>query len=152
RSAVEGWMLWNLTLALRDHNQDRESYEVSLHALKLPPDGLTQSHALIVAYEDLMNGAPSNAFQLIDDIHEPSLRDWDRLLWRMVCTLRDFRRDSSVNGPAHDEAVNRLFVLASETGYLDKDELLLRMHRDAVMRVAQEKGSLLFSLVTRIRL
>ena len=149
REGVESWMLWNLSLALRMENREGESREISQHALGLQPDDLTQAHALFVTFDELMQGDLENAEQRIARINEPTLRDWDRNLWKMVGVLRDLRQSQP---PNHSEAVDRLTGLARETNFFGGSEMLDKLLRRTVLRLAKEQGGSVFALIARVRL
>lgn len=152
RQELEPWMLWNLSLALREEGRDLESYEVSKHSLGLPPSELSQAHALFVIYEEMMQGNWQSANQRLAKINEPTLRDWDRHLWRMINTWQEHQQAGASGLPTHAEAVRRLLRLSSESNYFDGSSVLFKMMRRLALKLAEERGSLLFSAVVRIRL
>lgn len=149
REGAESWMLWNLSLALRMENRDGESREISQHALGLQPDDLTQAHALFVIFDELMQGDLENAEQHAARINEPTLRDWDRNLWKMVGVLRDLRQSQP---PNHSEAIDRLTGLARETNFFGGSEMLDKLLRRAALLLAKEQGSAICDLITRAKL
>ncbi len=149
REAAESWMLWNLSLALRMENRDSDSHEVSQHALNLQPDDLTQAHTLFVIYDELMRGDLSNAEQRMAKINEPTLRDWDRHLWKMAGILRGLRQANSLN---YSEAIDDLIGLERDTNFFGSSEMLDQVLRRTVIRLAKEQGNLLSELVARAKL
>ena len=149
RQGLESWMLWNLSLALRMESRNRESSEVSNHALSLQPDDLTQAHALSVTFDELMQGASDSAEQRIAKINEPTLRDWDRHIWRIVCILRELRQTKTLN---RQEAVSALAGLVRDTQFFGGSEVLEKLARSAMLRLAHEERSTVFDLMTRARL
>jgi tetratricopeptide (TPR) repeat protein len=149
REGAESWMLWNLSLALRMESRDAESHEVSQHSLSLQPDDLTQAHALFVTFDELMRGDLANAEQRIAKINEPTLREWDRHLWKVVGILRDLRQS---NVPNYSEAIDRLIGLTRETNFFGGSEVLDQLLRRTVLRLAKEQGSAIAVLSTRVKL
>lgn len=149
RKGAESWMLWNLSLALRMESRNGESREVSNHALTLQPDDLTQAHALCVTVDELVQGASDSAERRIAKINEPTLRDWDRYLWQVVCILRELRQTKSLN---RQEAVRALAGLVRDTDFFGGSEVLNRLVRSVMLRLAHEEGSTMFDLLTRVRL
>ncbi|HMV86903.1 MAG TPA: tetratricopeptide repeat protein [Blastocatellia bacterium] len=152
RAEVESWMLWNLSVALSTDGRDRESHEVCLHALTLPSDDLTQSHTLLVAFRELLGGKVVEAVSRLSAINEPTLREWDRFLWQIVCALRDFHQMRDIETPNHVETVDRLLELMRETDYFKGSEMLVRLNRQAILYLAKDQGSLIFTLSVRARL
>jgi tetratricopeptide (TPR) repeat protein len=152
RPGVESWMLWNLTIALNTEGRDIESHEVGLHALTLPLDDLTQSHLLLCAFHELLGENIAQAISRITKINEPTLRDWDRLLWQIVCALRDFHQMREAGTPNHIETIDRLIELIRETDYFKGSEMLLKLNRRAIFHLAKDQGSPIFALSVRARL
>jgi cellulose synthase operon protein C len=141
RKGVEPWMLWNLSLACRDKHRDRQSYEISVQALSLPADDLTQSHALLVSFDEMLNGDWDQAKERVGKINEPTLREWDRNLWQIIGVLNDFYRERMDGLAKHVEAINRLFILARKTNFFGGSDLLLSLCRRAVLNVANDRDS-----------
>jgi tetratricopeptide (TPR) repeat protein len=141
RKGVEPWMLWNLSLACRDKNRDRQSYEISLQALSLPVDDLTQAHALLVSFDELLNGDWDQGSERLTKINEPTLREWDRNLWGIICVLADFYRERQAGLGRHADAINRLFQLARKTKFFGGSDLLLDLCRRAVLNLAKDHKS-----------
>lgn len=149
RETAESWMLWNLSLALRMESRNDESREVSLHSLNLQPDDLTQAHALFVTVDDLMQGDLNAAEQRIPRINEPTLRDWDRHLWRMIGVLHELRK---MDSPDYSAAVNQLIGLSRSTNFFGGSEMLDKLLRRIVLQLAKEQGSLFALLMARAKL
>mgnify|MGYP002784196645 CR=1 FL=1 len=149
RKGAESWMLWNLSLALRMESRNDESREVSLHSLNLQPDDLTQAHALFLTVDDLMQGDLNAAEQRIPRINEPTLRDWDRHLWRMIGVLHELRK---MDSPDYSAAVNQLIGLSRSTNFFGGSEMLDKLLRRIVLQLAKEQGSPFFNLMTRAKL
>lgn len=152
RSHVEAWMLWNLAMALRDLNRDRESEEVCRFALSLPPDNLSPVIGLMVAYDEWMKGPSELATGILRDIEAASLRDWDRMLWGIVTALGAYRDPAADTDARFGRAIDDLLNAASESRFFDGDLLLLRLQKEAVDRVAKEKDDYMFWAVARLRL
>lgn len=152
RSGVESWMLWNLTIALSTEGRYTDSHEVSLQALTLPPDDLTQSHSLLCAFHELLGDNIAQALARIAKINEPTLRDWDGLLWQIVCALRDFHQMREAGTPNQLETIDRLIELMRETDYFKGSEMLFKLNRRAILYLAKDQGGTVFFLTVRARL
>jgi cellulose synthase operon protein C len=141
RKGVEPWMLWNLSLACRDKHRDRQSYDISIQALTLPADDMSQSHALLVSFDEMLNGDWNKAQDRVGKINEPTLREWDRNLWQIIGVLIDFYQERIAGREKHVEAIDRLFVLARNTNFFGGSDLLLNFCRRAVLNVANDRQS-----------
>jgi hypothetical protein len=141
RKGVEPWMLWNLSLACRDKRRDRQSYEISIQALSLPADDLTQSHALLVSFDEMLNGDWDKAKDRVGKVNEPTLREWDRNLWQIIGVLNDFNQERMAGLAKHVEAINRLLSLARKTKFFGGSDLLLNLCRRAVLNIANDRDS-----------
>jgi hypothetical protein len=145
-------MLWNLAKALRELKRDRESEEVCRFAFSLPPDNLSQAISLMVAYDEWMMGPSELAAGIMRDIDQASLRDWDRLLWQLVSALGGYRDPAANATSRFSQAIEDLFAASSETRFFGGDQMLIRMQREAIDRVAEEKEDFLFWATARFRL
>ncbi|MCI0387171.1 MAG: tetratricopeptide repeat protein [Acidobacteria bacterium] len=152
RDSIEPWMLWNLSLAYREKNRERESYEVSIQALSLPADDLSQSHALLASIDEMLQGNWDKAKERLQKINEPTLRDWDRNLQKIVGALCDYYQAQIAGLEKHIETINQLFLLARETGFFGGSDLLQKIFRRAVLNVAKEKDNGWFLAMTYGRL
>ncbi|MFN0109481.1 MAG: tetratricopeptide repeat protein, partial [Blastocatellia bacterium] len=145
---LEGWMLWNLALALRTHGRDRESNEVSREAIKLQPDHLTQSNLLLIAFDETLDGDLANANPRIEKINEPTLRDWDNQLFQLIRLLRQFQTERQQGAARFNSTVTKLLgrMLVTDS------ELLTKLARRAIERIAKERNSVWFTLWVKARL
>ncbi|MBO0719729.1 MAG: hypothetical protein J2P41_02850, partial [Blastocatellia bacterium] len=139
RREVEPWMLWNLSLACRDRRRDRQSYEISVQALNLPADDLTQAHALLVSFDEMLRDDWDKARERVEKINEPTLRDWDRNLWQIVGVLHNFFKEKIAGLDRHVDTIDRLLSLVRETNYFEGSGLLLSLCRRAILRVARDR-------------
>ncbi|MBL8190131.1 MAG: tetratricopeptide repeat protein [Acidobacteria bacterium] len=149
RESVESWMLWNLSLALRMESRNAESREVSLQALSLQPDDLTQAHTLLVTMDELLQGDLNAAEQRIVRINEPTLRDWDRHLWRLIGVVHELRK---TNPPNYSAAIDQLISWSRSTNFFGGSDMLDKLLRRIVLQLAKEEGSLFTLLMARAKL
>lgn len=152
RDGVEPWVLWNLTLALRAAGRHQESYEVSTHALTLPPSDVRQSHLLFVILDEMLRDDWPAAAAHMRQINEPTLNDWERQLWQMVNALDEFQQARAAGAASHEATIERLFELTRASNYFDHNEALFAILRRAVLKLALESGSAWLGLLTRARL
>lgn len=152
REKVEPWMLWNLALALRQLKRDRESHDVSEHALTLPPDHTTDPHLLLLAVDDLLRGEYERGQQRLTHINIGALREWDRFLYDLATALLDADHQRNTLQVSHGSIIERLFDLRREVKFVETSPVLRELHRRAVWQVARQSGSLWLQLTAGLRL
>lgn len=152
RKDAESWMLWNLSLALRYADRDSESYEVSSFGATLPPDDLTQAHNLVLAYDEFLLGEFEKASARMAKINEPTLRDWDRHLFRITSVLQEAGQLLREGKPSQSEHVKRLISMERETKYFGDSDLLVRLNHRAALKLANEDNDTILLIQTRLKL
>ncbi len=152
RKDAESWMLWNLSLALRNVERVSNSYEVSSYGVTLPPDNLTQAHALVLAYDEILLGEFEKASARLAKINEPTLRDWDRNLFKIDSILKDAGPADSEGVTSRSDSIDQLFELERKTNYFDNDDLLVKLNRRAALKLAADDGRIILIQKTRLRL
>ncbi|MEK7831312.1 MAG: hypothetical protein AAB401_09525, partial [Acidobacteriota bacterium] len=147
REGVEPWMLWNLALAFRKEDRDRESLEICRQAVTLQPDHMTQSHILFIAFDELLAGDLANATSRLEKINEPTLRDWDSQLLQLVRALERFQSARQQGVADHESTVSELFGQMRET----ESDVLISLGRRAIQFVTEDRDNAFFTLWVKAR-
>jgi hypothetical protein len=119
--------------------------------LSLPPYDLTQSHALLVSFDELLDGDWDRAGDRVGKINEPTLREWDQYLWQIIRVLNDFYKDRIAGLMLHVEAIDRLIALARTTNFFEGNKLLFTLCRRAALSIANDRKSGWLSALTYLR-
>ncbi len=145
RDELEAWMLWNLALALRKEGRDLESNKVCRYAITLQPDHTTQSIVLLLALDELIEGDLVGAAARLENVNEPTLREWDRELLNLVRALEQFRKAQRQGSPQYMSTV-RYFL---SQAHVTESEVIVKIGQRATNLVLQEKNNFFFTLLIR---
>ncbi len=152
REKLEPWMLWNLVLALRQAGREREGYQISRHALTLPPDHTTDPHHLLLAVDELLNDKYDEAAKRMEHVNVSALREWDRFVYELATALLDADHARNSLQVSHWTIADRLFEARRAAKFFEGSAILIKLHRRAVLKVAKQSGSALLMVWVGIRL
>jgi tetratricopeptide (TPR) repeat protein len=148
REDARPWMLWNYALALRYLKREREAYVVGKEALNLPEDHLSNSHRLMLALDDALEGEMASAKSGHEQINASSLREWDRFVYEMLGDLFNFHYWRERGRDTSRENISHLLRLAQEAKFFRPGTPLVKAHRRIVMNIARTSED--FPLLMRV--
>jgi tetratricopeptide (TPR) repeat protein len=156
RKELEPWMLWNLVLALHQRRQLKTAYEVSEHALTLPPDSTSDAHALLLAVEDFLRGDYELGSKRLEHVNVNALRDWDKFVYELASCLQDADhahcRQESGQHISHQFILQRIAEARRQTADSRTSNVLIPLHRRTVWHIARRSGNPLLMMGVAVQL
>lgn len=145
REDVRPWMLWNGVIALRTQKREREAYEMSQHALQLPPDSVTAAHRVWVACADALAGEAEEAAEQLRAVSYGELREWDQFEFDTATAVIDFAR--SQQAFAGLKQLLQLGRLRNTRRFFWRSAALYRSHQQALRYIATTSDNVLVQLL-----
>jgi tetratricopeptide (TPR) repeat protein len=135
REGLQPWMLFNLSLALRDLRQNEDATLVNRQALALPADGTTPRHCVWVALEEALSGQSQEAAARLDGLDGAGLKSLERYVFQLTKILVDFQ-----GGRADAQSPGAALAEASARSALHRDDyrLALEVYRRVVRRISSQ--------------
>ena len=144
RPDVAPWMLWNLSLALRDLQREEEAKEVGLHAVNLPEDHRTGSHLALLSLDEALAGRITDAMHHVERIAPQSMRDWEQLLVTLSTNLSQFHQARTEGRAIGQTIIDELLKVAQQAPWLKKSRPLVTLFKRAIDTIlTNENDSLL---------
>jgi cellulose synthase operon protein C len=152
RPDLAPWMLWNLSLALRDLNREAEAIEVGLHAIKLPDDHRTGSHLALLSLDEALAGRIADATHHVERIAPSAMRDWERLLVRLSSSLSQFHQ-ARIEGRAIGQAIiDELLKVAQQAPWLKKSRPLVTLFNRAIDSILTHENDAMLKIKTKLKM
>ncbi|NOT62688.1 MAG: hypothetical protein HOP19_20975 [Acidobacteria bacterium] len=156
RAELEPWMLWNLVLALHQRQQLAPAYEVSEHALTLPPDSTSDAHTLLLAVEDFLRDHYDLGSKRLEHVNVNALREWDKFVYELASCLQDadHARIEQYNGHriSHQTILQRIAEARRVTADARMSNVLVPLHRRVVWHIARRSGNPLLMMWVGLQL
>ncbi len=152
RRDIAPWMLWNLSLALRDLQREEEAKEVGLHAVNLPEDHRTGSHLALLSLDEALAGRIAEATHHIERIAPQSMRDWEQLLVTLSSNLSQFyqaHNEGRASGPA---IIDNLLKVAQQAPWLKKSRPLVTLFKRAIDTILTNENDALLKIKTKLKM
>ena len=152
RPDVAPWMLWNLSLALRDLNREEEAKEVGLHAISLPEDHRTSSHLALLSLDEALAGHIADATHHVERIAPHSMHDWEQLLVTLSTNLSQFhqaRAEGRTSGPA---IIDELLKVAHQAPWLKKSRPLATLFKRAIDTILTNENDAMLKIKTKLKM
>jgi len=146
RTDAQPWMLHNLSLAFRNRGQDREAYEVCLHAVTLREDHTTLDHQVFLAWDEALEGNLLSARHRLKISRLDTLQPYYQVILRLARAMVSVF-DAKDKGAEFEVQKLHLQEVASQNVFADP--LLQRMGKATVARIAKAAGKWKFSLSGR---
>lgn len=137
RAEARPWMLWNGVLALRTQKREREAYEMSEHALQLPPDHVSSTHRVWVALADALAGETEKAAEQLRGLHYGELREWDQFEFDTATAVIEHARAQQNQLGAGLKQLLKLGRLRNTHRFFWKSKALYRSQQRALRRIAE---------------
>jgi tetratricopeptide (TPR) repeat protein len=152
RPDVASWMLWELSLALRDLQREDEAKEVGLHAVNLPEDHRTGSHLALLSLDEALAGHIADATQHVEKIAPHAMREWERLLVTLATSLSQFhqaRTEGRTIGPA---IIDELLKVAQQAPWLRKSRSLVTLFQRAIDTILTTENDAMLKIKTKLKM
>ncbi|HEX4947149.1 MAG TPA: tetratricopeptide repeat protein [Blastocatellia bacterium] len=150
RPDVESWMLWTLSLALRDLQREDQAREVSLHAVSLPEDHRTGSHFALLSLDEALTG------QSTDDLPQrfapQSLCDWEELLIKLASHLRQFQQARSEGRASGQATIDELLNVAQQASWLCHSRTLATLFNRVIDTILATENDTLLKFKTKLKM
>ncbi len=132
RLAAQPWMLWNGVMALRTQKREREAYEVSQHALQLPPDHVSAAHGVWVALDDALMGDAESAAEQLRGLDYDGLPEWQQFEFETATAVIDFARAQQNQLSTGVKQLLKLGRLRNTQRFFWRSKALYRAHQRAL--------------------
>lgn len=144
RDVLEPWMLFPVTLILRQLDRIDEAYQASRKALTLGNDATTPDHQVFVALEEALNGRTTEAAFLLREVEPEDLDDITRLYFHFAEALLSVQQSGSASRlAAFQDARAKVDEAIASYAPKEANDDLMRTYRRWVSRLAKEAGGLL---------
>lgn len=152
RPDIAPWMLWELSLALRDLDREEEAKEVGQHALSLPEDHRTGSHLALLSLDEAIAGHVADATHHVERIAPQSMRDWERLLVSLSTHLSQFHQARSEGRAIGQTMIDELLKLAQQTPWLNKSRPLVTLFRRTIDTILNNENDAMLKIKTKLKM
>ena len=152
RPDVASWMLWELSLALRDLHREEEAKEVGLHAVSLPEDHRTGSHLALLSLDEALAGHIADATQHVEKIAPHAMRDWEQLLVLLASSLSQFHQAHTEGRAIGPAIIDELLRVAQQTPWLRKSRPLVTLFQRAIDTILTTENDAMLRIKTKLRM
>jgi len=152
RPDVAPWMLWTLSLALRDLQREEEAREVGLHAVNLPEDHRTGSHLALLSLDEALVGHIADATQHVERIAPQSMRDWEQLLVTLSTHLSQFHQARTEGRAIGQTIIEDLLNVAQQTPWLRKSRTLVTLFKRAIDTILTSENDAMLKIKTKLKM
>lgn len=142
RSDLRPWMMWNYALALRHLNREDEAHVASQHIIQRCSDQASDSHRVLVAFDEAVNGATESAAEILRSVAYRTLDEWEGFIYLVTTELVDYQRAADNSFMAGYQCIKQLGAMAKDRGFVWQSYLLVRVTKKAVRSVGQYSRNL----------
>ncbi len=152
RPDVASWMLWELSLALRDLQREEEAKEVGLHAVSLPEDHRTGSHLALLSLDEALAGHIADATQHVEKIAPHAMHDWEQFMVTLATSLSQFHQARSEGRAIGTAIIDELMKVAQQAPWLRKSRPLVTLFQRAIDTILTTENDAMLKIKTKLKM
>jgi cellulose synthase operon protein C len=140
RDGVEGWMIWNLALALRIIGKHQLAADAHRHALSLPDERHSYQHRLWLAVHEAAHGDAATAARLLAEAEGPPWKLADEFVAGATRALLQWREDKGGEGARYRSLSDALRAAKDRLGGFGQHPECGSLYRWLTRLIAARRG------------